>query len=731
MIAPPESAPPPCAALYRALFRSASDIVFTLEADGRITSWNPAFERLIGGGGPTGVLELAALLPAESRTASLARVREAADGDHVEIEVAAADGGTARFDVAFHQLSPAPDSSRLAVGRDVTAERASERMDAARRAIGSMLTLEAPIEAILERLTELVDGYFPGAVSAVSRASHGKLRYVAGRLPEGFRAVLSESRIGPMNGSAGTAAHLERPVVASDIATDPTWSALGPSALQHGFQACWSTPVLDSAGVTLGTFDLYFQQRLEVTHERLELLKSAAVVVAGAIQHHARTEEAQYRANHDLSTHLPNRYALERRLADRIAAHPEQPTAVLCVGLGSVKLVNDTFGQSLGDEFLRSVGARLSCGLCGDEMLARVGDDKLAILLPEADAAAAAERAREARDELSDPVVAAGRELFPAAAVGISVYPDHGSDPEHLVSNAIVAVKHGQRDGGMAVTSFAPAMLSGMTRRLGLRNELHRALLREEFALHFQPQFNLRTGELVGQEALLRWDSRAGAVAPSDFIPVAEETGLILPLGDWTLRHACRFAAAAGRPVRCAVNISAVQLAQPDFVEKVVRILEETGLPPRLLDLELTETALMRDLDTAAERMLALRVLGVTLSVDDFGAGYSSLSRLRQLPLDSLKIDLSFVREIVDSETPPTVQAIVALGRGLGMNVIAEGVETPEQLRVLRRIGCDEGQGYLLGRPAPASSRTVARLITIDGISPSDRRCFGPSSGRL
>jgi predicted signal transduction protein with EAL and GGDEF domain len=348
--------------------------------------------------------------------------------------------------------------------------------------------------------------------------------------------------------------------------------------------------------------------------------------------------------------------------------------------------------------------------------VARIGGDEFTMILNGVSGVEAVEQmAQRLLQEIRLPVIALTSETQVSASIGISMYPEHGQDPTSLVRNADLAMYHAKGRGKSCWQIYAPELGAVFRKRMSIERNLEGAIADQELEVYYQAQTDAYR-HVLGFEALVRWNNPVvGVVSPEVFIPVAEESGLIIPIGDWVLRQACSQSAAwsaAGHPApRVAVNVSARQLAQDDFVSSVQHALEDSSLPPHCLELELTETALMKNLDDCVERLTQLRNLGVSISIDDFGTGYSSLSYLQKLPVTSLKIDKSFVREITEKSknTLPLIQAIVDLAHGLGLHVVAEGVETERQLHALRNAGCDMVQGYLLHRPQPA--REVEALL--------------------
>jgi len=417
-------------------------------------------------------------------------------------------------------------------------------------------------------------------------------------------------------------------------------------------------------------------------------------------------------ALHDSLTRLPNRSLLEDRICQAIASSERSGKgfAVMFLDLDRFKTINDSLGHHYGDKLLQGVADRLSQALRAEDTVARLGGDEFVVLLVDvATPTVAANVAQKLLDRLALPIAVEGQEQIVSVSIGISLYPEDGTQLRDLMSNADSAMYHAKKMGRANFQFFTPQMNAAAGARLALERDLRRALDQGEFELHYQPKVDVASGAVHAMEALVRWRSpERGLVPPNDFIPLAEDIGLIIPLGAWVLREACRQNCAWQRaglpPLRVAVNLSAYQFAQSNLPDFVAGVLAETGMAASCLELEVTESVVMHNPAEAALILERLHAQGIHISVDDFGTGYSSLSYLKQFRLDTLKIDRSFVRHISsDADDAAIVRSVIALAHSLRLRVIAEGVETDEQLAYLRHLGCDQYQGYLSSKPLPAA----------------------------
>ena len=435
----------------------------------------------------------------------------------------------------------------------------------------------------------------------------------------------------------------------------------------------------------------------------------------------ARKQETLYRlAHHDVLTGLPNRLLFFDRLQQALSQAGRHDTllGVMLLDLDRFKAINDSFGHTAGDALLQAVGRRIGECIRDGDTVARLGGDEFTILLQDIrQAQHAALVAQKIIEALQLPFLLNGYEVVVNTSIGIALYP-HCRDAETLLIHADTAMYKAKEEGGNGYRFYTDEMSSADMRRLSLETQLRKAIERNELVLHYQPQAEIVSGRLLGAEALLRWQHpEHGLIPPDEFIPLAEETGLIVPIGEWVLHTACAqnraWQDAGLAPLRVAVNVSGRQFRRLDMLETIFRTLEDTGLDSRYLEIELTEGVLMQDTVVVVQTLRALNAMGILISIDDFGTGYSSLSYLKRFPIDMLKIDRSFVQDIVtDPDDTAIVQAIIAMSHSLGIKAIAEGVETREQLDFLRRHGCDAVQGYCLSRPLPAEAFTHFLRLT-------------------
>lgn len=452
------------------------------------------------------------------------------------------------------------------------------------------------------------------------------------------------------------------------------------------------------------------------TPEEVKLAQALGIHLYMAVMQKRVENMIRHQASHDRLTGLPNRMLFDDRLSLALAQihHSKEILAVVFLDLDGFKTVNDTLGHAVGDQLLKLVAKRLKSSLREGDVIARWGGDEFTLLLSSISSVEQTSSiATQILNTLNAPLQFNGQELHIKASLGIALAPYDGEDAETLLKNADAAMYRAKKQGRNNYQLYTSAIGTKAQERLMLENNLYKALERQEFKLHYQPQIDLQTGEIVGMEALIRWQNQElGFISPGIFIPIAEEMGLIHSIGEWVLWTACaqnQAWQAEGLPhIRMAVNLSALQFQENNLVNIIDQVLEATKLPARYLELEITESIAMQDVPLTISVLQTLRSMGIQIAIDDFGTGYSSLSSLKHFPLDKLKVDQSFVRELVtDSADAAIVTALVALGHGLQLELIAEGVETLAQLEFLRTVNCDGVQGYFLSRPLPVKEATI------------------------
>jgi diguanylate cyclase (GGDEF)-like protein/PAS domain S-box-containing protein len=430
-------------------------------------------------------------------------------------------------------------------------------------------------------------------------------------------------------------------------------------------------------------------------------------------------ETINFQAYHDLLTKLPNRALLRDRLSLAIsqAKREDEKLAVMFLDLDRFKNINDSLGHMIGDELLQMVSMRLKECIRAADTLARFGGDEFTLMLPKLHNGRedASKLAEKITDTLKQPFTVDGHELYVSASIGIALYPQDGTNIDTLIKHADVAMYHVKGQGKNGYQFYSNEMNVPYMEKLSLDTGIHRALDNNEFSLVYQPQVNLRTGEIVGVEALLRWEHpEHGAISPAEFIPFAEESGLIIDIGYWVFKTACaelsRWRTAGLPEIRMSINISARQLMEDNIVRNIISIMKDYDVPGSCIELEITENAIMDDMDSIIRKLQELSSHDITIAIDDFGTGYSSLSYLHKLPIHTLKIDRTFLKESrINKGDNTIINTIVAMAKGLSLNVIAEGVESQAQLEYLRAIECSEAQGFLFGKPLP--SEIISQLL--------------------
>jgi diguanylate cyclase (GGDEF)-like protein len=590
------------------------------------------------------------------------------------------------------------------------------RLGALQQEVLEAVASGAPIVDCMAILCRHAEELAPSVVCSVLAVdSGGKLRPLASpSLPTYYSDAIDGADIGPNSGSCGTAAYLGQPVTVTDIATDPLWAEFRSHALELGLKACWSSPIKSRSGRVIGTFAFYFHATRGPTALERRIVDACVHVCAVALEHHETQSRIEEMAYHDALTQLANRPGFQSSLVDALRKRPQGGVAIAvhCIDLEDFKSVNDSLGHPIGDKLLQAVARRLRTVTRRSETIARMGSDEFAIIQPgiegDSDAASLAERVIEV---IRQPYDIDGHKIVVGASVGTAIGRYDAVTADILMCNADLALYHAKLERRGSFRLFSPEIDARVRAQRSLESDLRSALADGQFELNFQPLFSAKRRKISGFEALMRWHHpQRGLVPASEFIPAAERIGLIAALGEFALREACTTAARWPEHLRIAVNLSPAQFAASGLVKAVSDALANSGLAPNRLELEITETVLLQNSQATRDTLFELRALGVRIALDDFGTGYSSLSYLLSFPFDKIKIDRSFIEDIVaNSRSQKIVKAVVAMASDLDMETTAEGIETDEQLAAVCKAGCTEIQGYLLGRPQPA--RDVDKLV--------------------
>lgn len=702
--------------IYRSLYTYSTEAIFLLDANGRIADTNPSGERVSGYDKEElhGTRFSGYLLPTDLPRTRRGFIKVLTEGSpqRIGFSFRAKTGGLVTVDaIVVPIFKDSAVIGLLGMSRDITQqEQAVQTLDDQNRVL-EMIAKSTPLEETLDLLLRTAE-YQTGAKCSILRYDKQKnalFHLAAPSLPEEYLKEIDGISADEEGGSCGASASRKEIVIVRNIEDSELWSKYRQMAMKHNLRASWSLPMLDGENEVLGTFAMYYDEVRMPTETELELTRRICYLARLAIEQSRANAIIYQMAYHDSLTGLPNRRFFQEKLSEAIRQfeNTECKLAVLYIDLDRFKMVNDSLGHGLGDKLLTEIARRLSESLGPEKFVARQGGDEFVVLLVEGQVPETEQVTQRIRNIFTKPFEVGGYELFVTPSIGISFYPEHGKDTAALMQNAdnaMYAAKEAGKDT-YAIYDIRSDAQDGA--RILLENDLRKSLERSELQLYYQPQISLVPNRRVGAEALLRWHrGHKDWVSPADFIPLAEETGLILQIGEWVIRQACRqgkqWIDAGYEPFIMGVNLSPRQFRQPGLVEQVRGILQETGYPPEYLELEITE-GMTLDVESASGKMRQLRDLGVQISIDDFGTGYSSLNYLKRLPISRLKVDRSFVRDIeTDLGDRDIVKAIIAMAHNLKITVIAEGVENQEQLSFLEANGCDEIQGYLFGRPVPA-----------------------------
>ncbi len=728
---------------YRTATEAARDVFITVDENNLIVFVNTSAERILGY--PVAELigrDMGLLMPPHLRHIPLQDIHRKKDEEQckqssqgVEIACVHKKGYAVPLEFSFGEFFQNGKRFFTGIARDISERKRADALREGQNRVLEMIALDVPLEESLAALQACIEAQYDGMRSSILLLDNDGQRVqtcIAYSLSKTFTEAFRGLVIRPDACCIGAAACKREQAVVTNIFEDPLWDEHRKLAVTHGLQACWSHPIISGAGKVLGVFSMYYPQPRAPDTPELKLIELAVRIAAIAIERKMDEAHIRHMAHHDALTGLPNRLLLEDRLCQAIVRASRYKTlvAVLFIDLDHFKHINDSLGHHIGDQLLQQVSQRMQECLREGDSIARLGGDEFVICLAEVrhnrDAAAVAQKIQMV---LGHPFTIEGHVLQLGSSIGISLYPLDGNDAEGLMKAADAAMYDAKAKGRANYQFFTLALNLAAQQRLTTSNQLRQAQARGEFELHYQPQVSLRSGAIVGVEALLRWrHPQLDLIPPVQFIPILEEIGLMGEVGAWVLHTACTQAAIWQKmglpPIRLAVNLSARQFATGDFAGDVAKILQETGLGAEWLELEITESLLIDNSERVINTMHELKRMGVSLSLDDFGTGYSSLSYLRRFPVDRVKIDRSFVHDVTSNTGgADIVRSILALSQKLGLGAIAEGVETEAQLGYLQKQGCPEMQGFLFSPPLSATDMTTLlrqdRRLPVHSCTPS------------
>lgn len=600
----------------------------------------------------------------------------------------------------------------IGVTKDITEQMILETLKNGQNRILKMITKNKPFQKVLDTITTLFEGITNNGGKCsimLMDESRTKLRLVsAPNLPTEYVNLLNTNQVRENIGSCGSAAFTKQTIVVEDIQSNPLFEEYKEIALQFNLMSCWSIPLLDDKDNVLGTFAIYYEKNHTPNENDLKILNEASYLAGLAVQHYQTKERINYLAFHEPLTELPNRRMFEEKVSKAIEISDQRGKnfSILFIDLDRFKSINDTYGHNIGDKLLIEVSKQLKKCVKETDVIARLGGDEFTILIEDSTFEKAEQVANRIVDVFEKKVTLENMECYITPSIGIAIYPTHGKSVSELLKYADGAMYQSKKEGGNKYSFHIPSKEHINNERFNLEFQLRKALENDEFMLHYQPKIHLPTNKIVGVEALIRWNNpELGMVQPDKFIPIAEETGLIIPIGDWVIRKACEqltyWKKEGFSEITIAVNLSIRQFYKPNFISKIKEIMDETGIDPSLLELEVTESMTM-DVELAKKILKELKNLGVKLSIDDFGTGYCSFNYLKHLPFDYVKIDRSFVNDITHNlQSETLVKIIFLMAKTIGFKVVAEGAETKEQIDILRKLNCDEVQGYYFSKPLP------------------------------
>jgi len=603
----------------------------------------------------------------------------------------------------------------VGICRDITERKKAEMLQQGQNKVLQEIASGKPLRDVLETLVLTIEGQLDGVIGSVMLVDESGTQLLSGvapHLPPAYVEHTNGIPIGPRMGSCGTAVHRREGVFVDDIFDSELWEDFKDIIGQFDMRSCWSVPFFSKDSRVLGTFGLYTKEVRSPTEHETKLASEAARMASIAVERDQAESKIRYLAHHDVLTGLPNRQEFKCKLEEKVDASRKsgKPVAVVFIDVDNFKFVNDSFGHAIGDQVLAIVAERVQSVEGGRHEAIRFGGDEFVLIVEGGPSLKEDLNGLMSllRDEITKTIHIGELSFHVTCSIGAACYPQDANDAAQLLRNADKAMFEAKSSGRDGFKIYEQTRPEQSVNKLTLLEEMRTGIDNGEFFLEYQPQYNLVSGRIVGAEALVRWQHPAlGRMMPGEFIALAEESGLIVPLGRWVLREACRqnkeWQDAGLTPITMGVNVSVRQFRDTGLVADVRTALADSGLHAGYLELEVTESLLIQNADHAVKLMADFRRIGLKLAIDDFGTGYSSLAALRSFPLTRLKIDRSFIRDLDFDESDRCIaRAIISLGRELGLNVVAEGVESAKQQAFLASCRCETVQGFHFGPPMTA-----------------------------
>ncbi|GKS68932.1 PAS domain S-box-containing protein/diguanylate cyclase (GGDEF) domain-containing protein [Nitrosomonas sp. PY1] len=600
---------------------------------------------------------------------------------------------------------------------DITERKNTELSDNKNTEILEMIAIGQPAADIYDAIALMYEARHPGMRCSMLELEGNKLLHGgAPSLPKEYCDAVNGLEYGPNVGSCGTSTYTGKRVLVENIETDPKWKEIKHLALPHGMRCCWSEPISNSSGKILGAFGMYYNHPALPNEKELKDLKAGARLAGIVMERDQAQKRIRILAYTDELTGLPSRASFSQRIEEitKTSTRHNHCFALLYIDLDDFKSINDSMGHDAGDLLLKTIAKRLIHTCHEVDFIARIGGDEFCILVEEIEDSYATNIAKRCLHAIAQPIEIYSRKLTPSCSIGIAYFPDDGKDFSSLLKASDTSLYKAKENGKNQYAFYKTELTQKAQYRFQIEQNLREAIEKQQLSLVYQPQIEISTGNIFGFEALSRWrHPELGQIPPINFIATAEKIGMIKPLTEWVLRTACRQLVAwkkeGVRTLRMAVNISPILFLDQEFVSVIKRIIEEIGIAPIELELEVTENIVQTD-----PRNLSifqdLKDLGVSLAIDDFGTGYSSFASLKHLKVDHLKIDKFFVNDmLIDEQALILISSMIEMGRKLGHQIIAEGVEKPEQLNISRNLGCEKAQGFLFSKPIKANA--ISKLL--------------------